>query len=508
MFEELDFLSRFAIYLAVFWLVIRFGRRRIQKADNAYPPGPFKWPLIGNLLQIDHDNPHRSFVKWAKQYGPVYTVWLPRPTVVLASYELLKEVNNLYGNEIAGRPQSYLYGIFTGHKKDGDGIILCQGEKWDAQRKFALKTFHNFGMGKQIMESKINYHKNLLLKRLFGLCDTDAKTAVVDPEEHLSFCVGNIINDMVIGRYYHFGEPEFLKFKELIDNTLEGFASVSMQLVDMYPCLRHVLPYYQKYCQDGFEIQHYFLREIEEHDKNFDENAEPTNFIDAYLSEIKKGNKLLDKKALALNAGDLWTGGMETTVTTIQWGIIYMIHHPEIQEKLQREIDSVLDTEPPSMNRQRDLPYVRATIDELQRIVNVLPWGIPHQTLANVKIGKYMIPENTVLMPQVGAVHLDDRNFPNPEKFDPGRFLDENGCYCKNPLLNPFGLGKRSCLGESLAKMELFLIFTSLIQNFTFLPYQDILPCLERSAGMSSVPMPFLCEIRHRKKFDSSEIYD
>ena len=157
-----------------------------------------------------------------RKYGSVFTVWLPGPVVVLASHEVLKEINSNFPFQSSGRPQDFVYGIFTKHRKDGDGIILCQGDTWTSQRRFALKTFHNFGMGKKVMESKINYHKNLLLRRLSGLCDTDTGIGVVDLHLHISFCVGNIINDLVMGRFYHFGEPEFLKFKKLIDNTLEG----------------------------------------------------------------------------------------------------------------------------------------------------------------------------------------------------------------------------------------------------------------------------------------------
>ncbi|KAE9550399.1 hypothetical protein FO519_006388 [Halicephalobus sp. NKZ332] len=294
-----------AIYLLIKWMI--FEKKK-------YPPGPPRLPFLGNIFQVDQAYPHRSFVSLMRKYGPIFTVWLPGPTVVLSNFEILKETNSAYPLQTSGRPQEFLYGIFSKHQKNGDGIILCQGEKWISQRRFALKTFHNFGMGKRIMESKINYHKNLLLKRLSGFCDTETGKGVVDLHLHIGYCVGNIINDLVMGRFYHFGEPEFLKFKKLIDNTLEGFASASMQLVNMYPFLRFFVPYYKKYVKEGFEIQKFFLEEIEKHEAAFDEGDEPTNFIDAYLSEIKKGKeKNLNKLTLALDAGDLWTGGMETT---------------------------------------------------------------------------------------------------------------------------------------------------------------------------------------------------
>lgn len=80
------------------------------------------------------------------------------------------------------------------------------------------------------------------------------------------------------------------------------------------------------------------------------------------------------------------------------------------------------------------------------------------------------IPGNTAIMPQLGAVFFDPAIFPEPDLFEPRRFLDERGHYKRSEHLAPFGIGKRSCLGEGLAKMELFLIFTSLLQNFSFEP--------------------------------------
>uniref|UniRef100_A0AC35FMZ9 Cytochrome P450 n=1 Tax=Panagrolaimus sp. PS1159 TaxID=55785 RepID=A0AC35FMZ9_9BILA len=467
-----------------------------------YPPGPKRWPIIGNLPSIDITNPHKSFLSLSERYGPVYTVWLPRPIIVIADFDILKEVNNHFAVQIAGRPQGFVYGIFTKHQKDGDGIILCQGERWSAQRRFALKTFRNFGMGKGVMEHRINKHKGLLLQRMENICDLRTRIGVIDLHLHISFCVGNIINDLVMGRHYHYGDDEFYKFKTLIDNTLKGFASKSMQFIDFFPFLRFVIPYYYQYIKEGFEIQKFFLEEIHRHEKTYDKNEEPTNFIDAYLRDMhNEDDPYLSKTTLALDAGDLWTGGLETTVTSLRWAVIYLIRYPKIQIKLQNEIDDVLDLSLPTISHRHRMPYVQATLDEILRIINVLPWGIPHETTDDVKIGEYNIKAGTVLMPQIGVIHFNEENFPNAEEFNPERFLNENGEYKPNKKFIPFGMGKRACLGESLARMELFLIFVSLLQNFSFFPFNDILPSLERSPGMTNVPKEYKCEIRQRRNF-------
>uniref|UniRef100_A0A914DUP9 Cytochrome P450 n=1 Tax=Acrobeloides nanus TaxID=290746 RepID=A0A914DUP9_9BILA len=442
-------------------------------------------------------------VKWSKKYGPIFTVWMPKPSIVIADMELLKIALKDRAECFSGRPQSFLYGIFTGHKPNGDGIVLCQGEKWLAQRRFALKTFRNFGMGGNRMETLINFHTNRFMKQLADCIPPNrfATGVVLDIHYQLAFCLGNIINDLIMGRHYEYGDAEFAKFRELIDNTLKGVASFSMFFIDSYPWLRFICPRYYSYCRDGFEIQKFFLDEIDRHETTMDYNKEPENFIDAYLRDMMEtGDENLSKLTLALNSGDLWTGGLETAVTTIYWGIIYLIHYPEIQRQLQQEIDLVLDTSPVSTAKRNEMPYMRATLDELQRLANILPWHIPHEVNEEVILAGFKIPKGTTIMPQIGAIFFDPEIFPDPNLFEPRRFLDQEGRYVRSEYLAPFGLGKRSCIGEGLAKMELFIIFTSLLQNFSFeAEDREHKPSLERNPGMTSVPTRFKCRIRRRR---------
>uniref|UniRef100_A0A915D654 Cytochrome P450 n=1 Tax=Ditylenchus dipsaci TaxID=166011 RepID=A0A915D654_9BILA len=160
-----------------------------------------------------------------------------------------------------------------------------------------------------------------------------------------------------------------------------------MLVVDSFPWMRHFFPAYYSYLHHGSELQHFFLEQIEEHNLQLNgmHAEQATNFIDAYLIRLNELNAGLDISAaqrltLALDSGDLWTGGMETVVTTLTWAVLYLIHYPKVQANLQKEIDEQLGDQPFTMGDRLKLPYMCATIDELQRIVNVLPWAIPHAT--------------------------------------------------------------------------------------------------------------------------------
>lgn len=490
-------------------------------AHPKLPPGPTPYPLIGNLAQVDLHNPHRSFVQWKHKYGSIYTVWLPKPQVVIAGAEELNDVlvNGTNADIFADRPTfSFVFGIFNGHQPDGDGIIIARQQIWQKNRRFALHAFRDLGMGRPPMETRICYHKDALINRLAGAA-IQSNGQITDLYVQFSFCLGNIIQDMVMGRHHEYNDPEFIHFKELIDRTIKQTNSFQMLFVDRFPWLRAFVPAYWRYIRDGFALQRLFLHEIDvriQHlngqqqlqDGRQNDDTEPDCFIDAYLlAAMAEGNHLDDpalRLTLALCAGDLWAAGQETVVNTITWAIIYMIHYPDVQIKLQTELDQKLQGRAFTLADRTSLPYFRATIDELQRVVNILPWSLPHSTSQAVTISgsdgrRWTIPKDMIVMPQYGAVHMDPMHFPQPEVFRPERFLDMEGNYCASELLKPFGMGKRSCLGESLAKMELPILFASLLQNFNFGPVRDGMPSMRRNLGLTSSPDPFKCTIRKRQ---------
>ncbi|KAH7717273.1 cytochrome P450 [Aphelenchoides avenae] len=485
-----------------------------------YPRGPLPWPLVGNLLQIfkmssgdltwRQGSLHRPIIQWARKYGNVFTIWLPKPVVVIADLKTLHEALVQKSEYFSGRPMTFLYTIFTHNQPEGDGIILAHGPRHTAQRRFAVKTFRNLGMGKSDMERRINFHKDQLIERIAQEIkkDRNGNGVVMDPHHQVAFCFGNIIHDLVMGRVYNYNDEEFVRFKEYLDMLLENIHSFQLLLVDTFPIVRFFLPSYYRYVKGGFALQQFFLEEIERHERQLDVTAEPTNFMDAYLKDMYEGSDdTLSKMTLALDAGDLWTGGLETVVTTIRWAIIYFINYPDVQKKLQEEIDGTLGNRAPTYGDRLSMPYLRATIDELQRIINVLPWHIPHSTPEHVNdiiLDGKRIPPGTKIFPAFSAVHFDERIFPEPEVFRPERFITAEGKYATeyaNTYLNPFGMGKRECLGKSLAQMELALVLTSLVQNFHFEAEEaGKLPSLERVPGMTSVPKPYRCRISQRQR--------
>nr|XP_045736574.1 cytochrome P450 2U1 isoform X2 [Mirounga angustirostris] len=162
-------------------------------------------------------------------------------------------------------------------------------------------------------------------------------------------------------------------------------------------------------------------------------------------------------------------------------------------KKVQEEIERVIGADRvPSLTDKAQMPYTEATIMEVQRLTAVVPLAIPHMTSEKTVLQGYSIPKGTVIVPNLWSVHRDPATWEKPDDFYPNRFLDDQGQLIKKETFIPFGIGKRVCMGEQLAKMELFLMFVSLMQSFTFaLPKNSKKPILTGRYGLTLAPHPF-----------------
>lgn len=173
-----------------------------------------------------------------------------------------------------------------------------------------------------------------------------------------------------------------------------------------------------------------------------------------------------------------------------------MIHYPEIQERCYREIAK--SDHLPNFEDRNNFIYVQAVLLESQRCGNILPFGVPHSTLDDSELNGYKIPKGSTIILNLTAILNNPEYFPQPEKFNPNRFLDPNGQLKVPEAMVPFSLGKRVCLGENLAKMEIFLIFTALISHYKISSADETKPNLEPIFGFTLTPPP--CKIVLEKR--------
>ncbi|XP_067323961.1 cytochrome P450 2J1-like [Anolis sagrei] len=173
-----------------------------------------------------------------------------------------------------------------------------------------------------------------------------------------------------------------------------------------------------------------------------------------------------------------------------------MAIYPEIQARVQSEIDSVIvQSRPPAMADRDNLPYTNAVIHEIQRISNILPLSVPRLATNNTEIAGFHVPKGTILICNMASVLFDKDEWDTPQKFNPNHFLS-NGQFRIREAFIPFSAGKRACLGERLARMELFLFFTALIQKLSFQAPKGVKLSLDNKMNITLSPNEYhICAI-------------
>ncbi|KAI4815771.1 hypothetical protein KUCAC02_005898, partial [Chaenocephalus aceratus] len=134
-------------------------------------------------------------------------------------------------------------------------------------------------------------------------------------------------------------------------------------------------------------------------------------------------------------------------------------------EKMQHEIDTVIGQRC-SMENRKSLPFTDAVIHKVQRFLDIVPFSIPHYALHDISFRGCTIPKDTVIIPLLHSVLKEEKHWETPWTFNPKHFLDQNDNFKKHPSFMPFAAGKRACVGESLACMELFIFLAANISFF------------------------------------------
>ena len=223
------------------------------------------------------------------------------------------------------------------------------------------------------------------------------------------------------------------------------------------------------------------------------------DFVDVYLREIiNKTNSHFDLESLEITCLDLFKAGAETTSTTLLWAVLFLVREQEVQEKCYREISRETGEAQPSLGHS--LPYCQAVIWEVQRLACVAPQTIPHRLTQQAVVGEFLIPKNSHAIANLWGFMKDPAVWAEPEEFRPERFLEGNKLI-KHPQFVPFGLGRRACMGEKLARDTLFIFLTTLIKNLKLeAPTGHAQPDPSNfTDGFTIIPHPFYVNITRRK---------
>ncbi|KAM9314386.1 cytochrome P450 2U1 [Pholidichthys leucotaenia] len=497
--------------LCVFFLVTFYQKQR-NLINKNIPPGPKPWPVVGNfgsylipsfIQRKLGQSPNRKDIhaidglaELAAVYGNICSLFIgSQLVVVLSGYEAVKDALSNHPEVFSDRPDIPAITILTQRK----GIVFAPyGPIWRKQRKFCHTTLRSFGLGTLSLEPCIQHGLATVKTELVRL-NKECGAAGVDLAPLISSSVSNVICSLILGQRFHHEDREFRTILDLMVRGLEICMNSPAILINIVPLL-YYLPFgvFKELRQVERDITVFLKSIITKHRETLDPEN-PRDLTDMYLIEMLaqqangEEDSIFTEDYLFYIIGDLFIAGTDTTTNSVLWILLYMVLHPDIQDKVQAEIDEVVGPHRvPSLTDKGNLPFTEATIMEVQRLAVVVPLAIPHMASATTEFRGYTIPKGTVILPNLWSVHRDPTVWDDPDSFNPARFLDDEGKLLRKECFIPFGTGRRVCMGEQLAKMELFLMVTNLLHAFIFrLPEGRPPPSLHGRFGLTLAPCPF-----------------
>ncbi|XP_025950590.1 cytochrome P450 2J2-like [Dromaius novaehollandiae] len=479
------------IALVASLLILQF--LKLQWIRSQLPPGPIPLPIIGNLWLLDFELRRETLAKLTNIYGNIYTVWLGQsPVVILNGYKAVKDGIVTHSEELSGRPLTPFYTDMMGEK----GIFLTSGHTWKQQRRFGMTIIRSLGLGKNNLEHQIQMEACHLVD-IFA----NTKGKPFNPHTFIVHAIANVICAVVFGHRFSSEDESFSKLIKAVHFVIYFQATIWGRMYDAFPWLMHHFPGpHQEVFAYNLFMHNLVMNEVQIHER---ENAgDPQDLIDFYLAQIAKTKddptSTFNTDNMVQTVVDLLLGGTETTSTTLLWALLYMVKYPEIQERVQREIEAVLEpSQLISYEDRKKLPYTNAVIHETLRYSNITSVGVPRQCVRNTTLLGFHIKKGTLVLPNLHSVVYDSEHWETPWKFNPDHFLDLDGNFVNKEAFLPFSAGQRVCLGEQMARVELFIIFTSLLRAFTFQIPEGVKEInLEYILGAILQPHPYkLCAI-------------
>ncbi|EQB78090.1 LOW QUALITY PROTEIN: cytochrome P450 1A2 [Camelus ferus] len=473
-FSTTELLLASAIFCLIFW-VVRAWQSQVPKGLKS-PPGPWGWPLLGHVLTLGK-SPHVALSRLSQRYGDVLQIRIGcTPVLVLSGLDTIRQALVRQGDDFKGRPDFYSFTLVS----DGQSMTFNpdSGPVWAARRRLAQNALKSFSIASDPASSSSCYLEEHVTKEAEALLrkfqELMAGPGHFDPYNHIVASVANVIGAMCFGQHFPQSSEEMLSLVKSSHDFVEIASSGNP--VDFFPIFKYLpSPGLQRFKDFNQKFLKFLRKTVQEHYQDFDKNR-VQDIVGALFKHSEEnsgasGGLIPHEKTVNL-VNDIFGAGFDTITTAISWSLMYLVTNPEIQRKIQKELDTVVGrVRRPRFSDRPQLPYLEAVILETFRHSSFVPFTIPHSTTRDTTLNGFYIPKERCVFVNQWQVNHDQKLWGDPSEFRPERFLTAYGTAINKTLSEKvilFSMGKRRCIGEVLAKWEIFLFLAILLQQLEF----------------------------------------
>ncbi|KAI7227304.1 putative cytochrome P450 [Hortaea werneckii] len=461
------------LFLVIFLLTIALLPR--PKHPHPLPPGPPGLPILGNLFDLPPTTGSQpEYLHWLAhkdRYGPISSVKvLGQTMVIIHDRGIAGEVLERKAGMSAGRPGLKFAWDMIGWKD----ILASQpyGQTHRLYRKYAHQQ-----IGTKAAVARQEGLQQVAVQRLLKALLKDQGK---DLNRYLKIEVAEVIVKIVYGYEIEREKPD--PYLQAVERALQQISDAAVPgkwAVDIFPFLEHLPEFLAPFKRTAREWRATLMEVVNEpytfSKKNLTEETVRDSFVARALEQAETETSLGpdEDHAIKWTAASLYTGGADTSVSTLEAFFLAMSLYPSVQRKAQAELDTVLGsqpTRPPTTADRPRLPYLNALVEEAQRWHPITPMGLPHTTSSDLLVGGkqqhegYLIPAGAIILPAIWWMTRDPVTYHSPEEFKPERFLPPY----HEPLATEvtFGFGRRVCPGKVLADSTLFGTFAAVLMCF------------------------------------------
>ncbi|KAL1710405.1 cytochrome P450 [Schizophyllum commune] len=496
--------SATSLAVAAFTLAASYKIFRTASREHGLPPGPPTAPIFGNALQVPTKGMYLRFTEWARIYGEIYSIKMGSGTaIILSGPAAPKELLDKQSAYTSDRPEFSLFDVSTSAVYYTKLLILIH-EIWRKLRKASQML-----LAPSVVKTYQPLQEGESTQLAFDLLEAPERFF-----EHISRYGNSLVLAILYGRRSpRIETPTALAIVEILNHWVTYLEPGATPPVDVFPILKWIPEWMAPWVARARKIRDMraalYLGLFD--DCRTRVEAGEDNFFMGDVIRDQAGHGLTREQMSEL-AGAIYEAGSETTSSTLQTMVLLFAAFPEIQARLQQEIDNAVgEGRLPEAKDAEHLPYLNAVIQETHRSLNVTPLAIPHRATKDLHYKGYLIPEGATVFGNLYGLFHDPDLFDEPYTLNPDRFmLTEHGTKpgvddsaFRSTLI--FGFGRRICPGMHLANVSVALAAMKLLWAFEFRPPMDPetampvqLDIMKKRDGIAAGPPPFKCDIRCR----------